>query len=440
MKKTNLLIAVVVIALLSIAWFSVITATLSQSEGYASCVTSAEENVEAGLYAQAVKHYKEALAYGVEENIYLQINAVYKKFYAEEHTAAVRSAYLNDMATACQAFPENELFWIVQAELYMETNDLNSTYDLLEDAKNKEVSSVALDELHKKLSYLVKTDFKVYSQVKTMLNGWHVVLDGEYWKIVNNEGEDLTDRYQFISLLNENGVGLYTNSIDTRLMDNTLTPRARFDISVEDAGTYNGNVDVIPVKANGIWKYMKSSGEFLPGEFDIASSFSGTQAVACAGGQWLLLNEKGEQTDLARFEDIKLDLQMAHIQGNVILAKENGKYHIYNTNFEQISDFEADNIDLCINNGAIAFEKDGLWGFANTQGNILVEPQYLGAKSFSNGFAAVCNEEGLWGFLNGNAELAIEYAYLDALYFNSGRTCWVSKARGEYQLLHFVYD
>lgn len=439
MKMTNLLITVVVVALLGFAWFSVITGTLSQSAGYASCIRSAETNVEARLYEQAIKQYKEALTYGAKEEIYLEIMGVYELLYAEEHTAAIRSKYIEDMAAAAQAYPENPQFWTIQAKLYMEANDLNNTYDLLEEARNRGVANDEINQMYFSLSHMARTDFQMYYQVKTTLDGRNVVFDGNSWKIVNNEGKELTGKYKYISMINSNGTGLYTNSVDTRLMDRTLVPRARFDIEVEEAGVYNGSVDLIAVKMNGVWKYMNSAGEFLPGEFEVAGSFSGTQAVACTGGKWVLLNEKGEQTDLSRFEDIKLDLRMCHLQGDVILAKENGKYHIYNTNFEQVGSFEADNIDICINNGSIAFEQNGLWGYANIEGKVLLEPQFAGAKSFANGYGAVCNEEGLWGFLNSQAQLVIDFTYVDAHYFNSSRTCWVSTEEGTFQLLQFVF-
>lgn len=50
--------------------------------------------------------------------------------------------------------------------------------------------------------------------------------------------------------------------------------------------------------------------------------------------------------------------------------------------------------------------------------------QYTNARSFANGYAAVC----------------IDYTYKDALYFNSNETCLVSTIENTVQLLHFMFE
>ena len=74
------------------------------------------------------------------------------------------------------------------------------------------------------------------------------------------------------------------------------------------------------------------------------------------------------------------------------------------------------------------------------KGNVILEPCYADARSFSNGYAAVCNEEGLWGVINSRYELVIDHTYLDILYFNSSETCWVSTFDGTVQLMQFMFS
>lgn len=439
MKKMNLLIPIVMVVLLVVAWFSVLSGMLQEGNAYDACLQRAQESVEQGLYEQAIECYKEALTYGASEELYLMIRDVHELLFAEEHTAYFRTAYINDMAEAAGAFPDNDLFWLLQAQLYMDGNNPRRAFNVLDEAKTRGVAGEELDALYQELCYMVRVNFRMYSQVKTVLNGYHAVFDGSYWQVLDDYGDELTGKYNFIGLISNHGKGLYTNDIDTRLMDSIEVPRARYDITVEEAGYFNENVDLMPVKINGVWKYMRSDGSFLPGEFEMAGSFDGPQAVAYANGQWILVDDEGGQTALPEYEDIKLDLYVCHIQGGVILARENGKYHIYDTSFQRLGDFEADDMDICIDMGLIAFARNGKWGFVDAEGNVVVEPQYAGAKSFANGFAAVCNEEGLWGFINEANELVIDYAYLDACYFTPSGTCWVSQENGSFQLLEFMF-
>ena len=78
--------------------------------------------------------------------------------------------------------------------------------------------------------------------------------------------------------------------------------------------------------------------------------------------------------------------------------------------------------------------------FVEVSGKIIIKPQYTNARSFANGYAAVCNENNLWGFLNDEHKLCIDYTYKDALYFNSNETCLVSTTENTVQLLHFMFE
>ena len=113
---------------------------------------------------------------------------------------------------------------------------------------------------------------------------------------------------------------------------------------------------------------------------------------------------------------------------------------MFDTNFKQIGNFEADDIDICVNAEHIAFQKNGKWGFVNAKGKVVLEPQYAKAKSFANGYAAVCNENALWGFINEEYALVIDYQYKDAFYFSQQETCMVSTADGFVQMLRFMFE
>lgn len=95
----------------------------------------------------------------------------------------------------------------------------------------------------------------------------------------------------------------------------------------------------------------------------------------------------------------------------------------------------------CIYCGKISmFNKSEKSEFVEVSGKIIIKPQYTNARSFANGYAAVCNENNLWGFLNDEHKLCIDYTYKDALYFNSNETCLVSTTENTVQLLHFMFE
>lgn len=440
MKATRVFIPVILVMVLGLSWFSFFTNTASVYADYRECIREAEDSIKAGLYEQAIEYYKKSLEYNNTENTYKKIKETYDKLYDEEHTAFIRNLYIEDMANASSKYPKNAMFWEMRINLYIEASNYSKAYSLVKQSQNYGASSEKLDELYKSLLYMVRTDYKLYSGFKTALNGYISVFDGNVWTVLDEKGEKIRSQYRFIGLINDDGKGLYTNSIDTRLLDSNEVTRARFDIEVEEAGYYNEKSDLLPVKIEGKWKYMKSNGEFIGNEYEIAGSFYNGKAVAFNGSEWVLIDDNGKESSLTKFEDIKLDLYGCHYQNGIIVAKEAGKYHFYDENFKQKGDFSAEDIDICIDGKTVAFKDNGKWGFVNTDGKITVKPQYSNAKSFSNGYASVCNENNLWGFLNDKFELCIDYSYKDAYYFNSNETCLVSTTENTVQLLHFMFE
>lgn len=440
MKAMKIVLPIVMIAVLCLAWFSFATGTLSEFTAYRACLKDAEISIDAGLYEQAVEFYKESLGYKSLESTYMEIKAAYDLLYTEEHTPFIRNLYVEDMALAAEAFPKTELFWTTQIKLYNEANNFTKAYSVAKKAQNYGVHGDELDSLYQELLYKVKVDYSLYTSFKTALNGFITVSDGANWFVLDDSGNTITSNYQFAGLLNDEGKGLYTNSVDTRFLDMNEVPRARFDITVEDAGYYNEKSDILPVKMNGVWKYLKLDGSFLPGEFEVAGSFYDRQAVVMTGGTWSVIDEEGKLKALTGFEDIKLDMYGCHIQNGIVIAKKDGEYHLYDTEFNQIGNFGAEDIDICIDPEKIAFMNNGKWGFVDSNGKVVREPEFAGAKSFANGYAAVCNDQSLWGFIKEDYTLVVDYQFADAFYFTQAETCMVSKTTGTVQMLHFMFE
>ena len=91
----------------------------------------------------------------------------------------------------------------------------------------------------------------------------------------------------------------------------------------------------------------------------------------------------------------------------------------YNDKMESVATFSGcDKIDILTEDGLVAFCKNGKWGFVNTAGEVVLEPKYENARSFSNGLAAVC-EDGKWGFVDKERN-AISIPMKKSIYNTSG--------------------
>lgn len=440
MKNRRKIVPVILLVMLGISWLACLNSGIGKYRTYRGHAKLAQKSVEMGLYEQAIEEYKEMLSFRKTDGTWENIKKAYELLYAENADPYIRNCYVSDMAQASEDYPQNAEYWKTQLDLYMEEENYSKAYAVAKKAVKVPVKDEEVQAVYKELLYMVKTDYELYIDYKTCLNGYISVCDGNKWKVLDEEGKALTGSYDLVGLINDDGKGIYKDQTAAWLMDAKEIARERFALEITDAGYYSESLDVVPVQIDGGWKYLKGDGSFLPGEYEMAGSFYGKQAAVQKGDQWYLIDEKGQQISDRTFEDIKLDLYGCHQQGDTVLARENGSYHIYDKDLKQIGDFSCDDIDICIDGGLIAFQKNGKWGYVNTKGEIVVEPSYEKAKSFSHGMAAVQNEDMLWGFINKDYDLVIDPVYLDAGYFTSNETCMVSTTEKNYQMQRYRFE
>jgi hypothetical protein len=70
------------------------------------------------------------------------------------------------------------------------------------------------------------------------------------------------------------------------------------------------------------------------------------------------------------------------------------------------------------------------------EGQVMIEPQYEAAKSFSNGVAAV-SVDGKWGYINQANELIVEPQFSACSYATSYGLCFVQDDTGYYRTITF---
>ncbi len=439
MKILKIILPVVLLGAVSLSWFQFTSSIAVKQINYSKCLKNAEESYEKGLYEQSVEYYKSSFSYKYDTDIYKKIYEVCEKFYEEEPTDYVKEFYINNLLETIDAIPDEPSYWLKAIHFYEEKGDYSSAYKMVKKARRNEVKSNELDEVYLKLRYMTKVDYNKYDDYKTALNQYITVHDANDWQVLSSNGNVVSSEcYSFAGLINDDGVGIYTNSIDTRLLDGYGVTRARFDFDVEEAGTYSSETGYTPVKINGKWKYVNLDGEFLPGEYQTAGCFKNGKAAVQKNNSWYLIDNEGKKVS-DDYEEIRLDLSGSYLQGDVIIAKSNGSYSIYDTSFKKIGDFSCDDIDICLQNGLIAYKKEKKWGFVNIKGEVVCEPTYKCAKSFSNGMAAVSDGK-KWGFINNNNQLVIDYQFIDTDYFNSDNYCMVSLEEGAYQLMYLIFD
>lgn len=421
MKGIRTITAIALVILTVIGWGTFIVNTGSDFVEKKSYVELADQWAEEGLYQRAILKYKEALTYDNTEDIWTKMMKAYELRYAED--VNLLSEYITELNNAVALFPRNVAFTKKLYELHMVSNDYENAYACLVYAIENGVNDEQILKQEKELRYSYTVAYNTFSEYRSLSHETYAVKKGSNWGCIDTTGELIIDYgYPYMSSVSSDGARLYETNLGSRLVDSDGMVLGIFDFTVEDSGIIEE--DLIPVLKDGKYSYYNSFAKKQFGDYEKAGAFQEGLAAVCKNGKWNLIDFKGNSKSQT-FADIKVDKNGLYMTGAIMTAAKNaGKYQMFDKNGKKTCDFTADDMDICMSDGWIAYKEGSKWGYVDTDGKVMIKPQYDEARSYSNGLAAVC-KDGKWGFINGNGEVVIDYQFAGADYFNSNGSCMV---------------
>lgn len=428
--KKNVIISIVLIVLVAFGWMMQFSGISSSNSAYAESLEQATKYQDEGLYQKSIEQYEEALA--IKDSIELRDQWLDAYRLGYDDGVATAKEYGNAILAACDKYPEQIKYWERLLEFYLETTNYNSAYDALNDLERSGATSEKLTDLVNDVRYSYKPARKIFYQVYSSTSGAFTVYDGEQWGVMGADGETLYEcDYLFVSPVSSDGSAIYKNEKDTRLINEDNIVDA---IIAEDVTAAHAPSDyLLPVAdASGKWRHLDcSTGKYLPGVYEAASSFTNGIAAVKSGSAWTLITVDGESACESTFGDVKLHPNGEYVYRKIMIAAVGGDYAIYNASGELHKDIPGVDADIYLG-GYIAYQDtNGKWGYVDKNGQIVIEPQFAKARSFSNGLAAVYDGTA-WGYINTNGMIVIDCQYLDAGYFSSKGVAFVSSVEDQY--------
>lgn len=155
--------------------------------------------------------------------------------------------------------------------------------------------------------------------------------------------------------------------------------------------------ELIPVKKDSKWGFININGTItIEPRFDYALSFSEGLACVQINNKWGYIDSTGQIIIEPQFDDIPGNFK----EGIVRIAKFDKDPALYG----------SDGI----------FITGSRFGYADRDGNIIIEPQYRQADDFSEGVAAVMLKD-KYGYINRKGERIIEFIFDQAFSFYKSR-------------------
>ncbi len=173
---------------------------------------------------------------------------------------------------------------------------------------------------------------------------------------------------------------------------------------------------------DNLWGYIKTSGEYVlgPSFTEVATFSEGLAAVEMDGWGLGYIDTSGnfitERNPYIRMDDFKHGVAVVSIyQGQF-----EGTYHaIIDKTGAYVLDPGPYMLGEFSEGMAVYVPKGGLWGYVDTNGLVVIEPQFQQAYLFSEGLAKV-KVGNRWGYIDNSGNLIIQPRFLEARNFSNG--------------------
>ena len=439
--KNRILITVLLGTMVVAGWHTQLNMDQTRAMDINTYMEKAEKCRSLALYEEAAEHYEEALSVIPKQDTMNQILEVRELFYEEEISEEARAALLASLKQARQLYPEELSYWEREIGMYLENEDYDTALSVCKEAFSHDLSSDLLLQYRDQIKYSYKEDTRYAERYYDVVNGYFLVDSAEnHWKWISEDMESESKvEYALIGSVGENNI--YASQ--------TLDGNCFFyDTSYVKRGVIKGKPDKFGLYAEGYcpitygdrYALVDLYGETLADGLDYASSFQNGYACISRGeGKWSVINTDGEETELPVSWVVCDEAGRYTCQGKV-LAAVGDCYYIYNSDLSEKTDsFSCADVDVLTDDGWFAFQdKNGKWGFADMEGEVVIEPQYESAKSFSHGVAAVCIG-GKWGYINRKAQMVVDAQFLSCGYASAKGICYVQDETTYYRAIVFRY-
>lgn len=439
MKKIRNVLSVFLIVCIALGFARIVFSVASESSESKKLVELADSYVEKKLYQKAINAYTEALDVSEDENVRKKLIKAYVMSYKDGTSS--NSDITNALTVMVEKYPKELGYKEVLLKHYYNTHSYTEAYKFYKQLKRQGYESDTITDLGNKILYIYNNKGLTYFEYVRSITGVYVVREGDNeWNEVLPDGEELyAEPFYYIS---PNNVSSWTVHVSTekgtRLKDTNGIVEAHITQKFLSSKAYGDGF--LPVlNSQGDWQYIDCYADVTKNnKYEDVSSFTNGIAAVKSADKWSLIDTKFKNISSVKFDDIKLFQGGEYVNNDIMVASVGGKYGLYNAKAEVIVEPKYKDIDVYYGDLIAFCDGNNKWGFMDSSGNIVIKPNYVKAKSFSNGLAAVFNGE-KWGFINRDGEVVIDYNFLEADYFTSAGTCMVNTYGGSYHLIELKF-
>ena len=417
-------------------WYNMIDSVKGDQKKHAEYIRQADDYLKNDIIVDALEKYNQALEIEDTLGVRLKIEKVYLESGQEDEAEQYAQ-------TIMQKYHGDSQIYECMMEYYVKNKMYPESFLIYDKAAAAGAMSTKLKELKQSIQYKYMIQADGYTEVSLFVNGICAVdADGDKGyvtesgsKLVFDDYEEITDfmgEFACVKRKDVQGKKAEWEMIDTSGNKRRVMPDDVDQNTIQSVGNYSGGVYAIE-NEQGMYSYYKENGDLWKENFSYAGAFWDGYLVVLDGTGYHFINNKGEHSG-GDFEKIAMDELSVGMRQKRFFGMKGNAYQMYTDNGKAMgSGSWQDAVPFNDAGTYAAVESNGKWGFVDAKGNVVIEPQYEAARSFSNGFAAV-KSNGKWGFIDTKGKMCIDPVFDEAKDMNSKGNVFI-KQNGIWSLL-----
>lgn len=433
MRNYKLIVPIVLIFVFAVSIYLLYDAKKTKQEEYDTYLEEARYFRSIEIDYDAELNYQQAANIFPSMELYREIAA----FYIETEQAKATIEWGNRII---EEFPEDFFGYEYLMEEYYKKSEFISCFEIYDIAVKRNALSNRIKEIFADIEYEYYLTGS-YENVGVFDSDVCPVSIGGLWGFVgNNGGVTIPIIYNKVGYFGDERSSVVLEDDGMFYIDKNNHKRIKI-VKIEnpiELGRMEGEVfSLFDGEQWNFYSFANRSEELIFGGFDDVTGFYNGMTACLKDGKWTLHNNTGADLTGQTFSDVIRDERGAvYVKGRVF-SKTTENYVMTDAYGKNISDLQFEDVKhFCESGDYAAVKINGKWGFINANGEVVIEPQYEDARSFSFGFAAVKIND-LWGFINNSGELVIDAKFMDAKDFNTNG-CVFIKETTTWQLLKLI--
>ena len=397
--------------LLALSWVCALSME-TDSQRQARLLAQSEAYLEDEIYILTVPLLEEAAACGGDYTAQAeeQLKEVYQQLFDQSGYRRKYTALLETQMGREDAPPE---VFREAAEYYFGTGDYEEALAVLRSGIQR-TGDQELNRLYEDRRYEYTFGRAAYENVTAICNGGIQVEENGKWGLAKGDGTLVIPcEYDWISTYSQGRVVVIRDGVISAI--DTAGNRVALLHEEADACT-NLADDRLAVRTDQGWKRANSSLKTAAPLFEEIGMYQDGHAAARQDGKWGVIDESGAWVIQPQYDDVLRDeLGRCWSQGAVFVRQ--GQEVLLLVDGEETAGGFEDARPFA--DGYAAVKRDGLWGFLDRTGQVVLDFQYEDALSFGQHLAAV-RTGSFWGYISRTGELVIPAQFLAARSFSGG--------------------